>query len=281
MITLAQSLKNAQKKLIDTDTAPLDAELLMSSVLACDRSYLFAWPEKLLTSSQENNFEQLIRRRARGEPVAYLIGKKEFWSMMLEVNASTLIPRPETELLVEIALQKLPDTSRRIIDLGTGTGAIALALAKERPQWHITACDRTPEIVELAKRNAESLSLLNVTCVLSNWFDSITQQNFDLVISNPPYIDSSDQHLSQGDLRFEPHTALVADKGGLADIEKISRQAMLFLNKNGWLMLEHGFAQAQQVRNLFKMLDYAEIETICDLASHERVTIGRYVGEGN
>lgn len=279
MINLAQSLRNAQHQLINSDTAALDAELLLSSVLSCDRSYLFTWPEKLLSEAQEHHFEKLIKRRAAGEPIAHLLGKKEFWSILLEVNASTLIPRPETELLVEMALQKLPHTSCRVIDLGTGTGAIALALAKERPQWHIVACDKVPAIVELANRNRLSLALQNVSCVLSHWFDSIPVRFFDLVISNPPYIDVSDVHLSEGDVRFEPRSALVAANQGLADIEHITGQAKRYLNSGGWLMLEHGYRQAEQVRHLFKTLGYSNVETFCDLAGHERATLGCYVGK--
>ena len=284
MTTLAQSLRSAEKNLDNTDTAMLDAELLLASVLACNRSYLFTWPEKLLTSAQQHQFETLINRRAGGEPIAYLLGKKEFWSLTLEVNASTLIPRPETELLVEMALHKLPKTSIRVIDLGTGTGAIALALAKERPQWQIIACDKTVEIIELARRNAAALALPNVSCVQSDWFDNLCVDNnalqgFDLVISNPPYIDADDEHLSAGDVRFEPRSALVAARQGLADIEHISRQARHYLNRGGWLMLEHGYAQAAAVRELLQTLNYADIETVRDLVGHERVTMGRHVGE--
>lgn len=277
MATLAQSLKDAQKKLINTDTAILDAQLLLSFVLNCDRSYLFTWPEKLLTSTQESDFEKLIQRRVAGEPIAYLTGKKEFWSLMLEVDTSTLIPRPETELLVELALGKLPETSCDIMDLGTGTGAIALALAQERPLWRVFACDANIDAVTLAKRNADNLKINNITLFVSNWFDRVEQQTFDLIVSNPPYIDEQDIHLKLGDLRFEPKSALVADNMGFADIEKIITQSTAYLRTGGWLMLEHGFAQAQQVRACFSALDYVEIETVCDLAGHERVTMGKTV----
>jgi len=277
MMTIAQALTKTQQQLANSDTARLDAELLLAHVIGRDRVYLFTWPERELASVQETCLAQLAGRRIQGEPIAYIVGKKEFWSLTLDVNSTTLIPRPETELLVELALQKLPADGCKIIDLGTGTGAIALALAKERPQWQVIASDETAQIVELAKANACALGLEKITFVVSDWFDNLVEKDFDLVISNPPYVDADDVHLSQGDVRFEPKSALVAAKQGLFDIETIIANAKGYLKPQGWLMLEHGYNQGESVRNIFADNSYVHIETCCDLAGHERVTIGRYM----
>jgi len=282
MTTIATALTHAQQQLLraDTDSARLDAEILLSTVLDCDRSYLYTWPQKELTSTQDDLFSTKLQRRISGEPVAYITGKKEFWSLMLEVNASTLIPRPETELLIAVALRKFSDKETtnnfiEVLDLGTGTGAIALALAKEMPAWQILACDVKPEVVHLAQHNVRALGIHNVTCVASDWFSHINNKTFDLIVSNPPYIDALDEHLLQGDVRFEPRTALVADKNGLADLERIIEQSIVYLKSAGWLMVEHGFTQGAAVRALFDRFAYSAIETFTDLAGKDRVTIGK------
>jgi len=282
MTTIASVLTNAQQQLLgaDTDSARLDAEILLSDVLNCDRTYLYTWPQKQLTSAQSDLFSTKLQKRISGEPIAYITGKKEFWSLMLEVNSSTLIPRPETELLIEVALRKFSDKETannfiEVLDLGTGTGAIALALAKEKPAWQVLACDVQQEAVHLAQRNVRALGIHNVTCVISDWFSHVHNKIFDLIASNPPYIDALDEHLHQGDVRFEPRAALVADKNGLADLEKIIEQSISYLKSGGWLMLEHGNLQAASVRLLFNQYNFISVETFTDLAGKDRVTIGQ------
>lgn len=272
MKTISAALATARAQLTS-----IDAEVLLMAVLGCDRSRLLGWPEQTLTEDQQQQFAQSLARRIKGEPVAYITGRKGFWSLELHVNTSTLIPRPETELLVELALHKLPVSACKVIDLGTGTGAIALALAKERPQWQVFACDAQAGAVELAQYNALQHHLARVTIAQSNWFEGIDEVDFDLVVSNPPYIDSADPHLQRGDVRFEPRTALVAADGGLADIACISRQARTHLKSGGWLMLEHGYHQGEVVRAQLSQEGYSAVETHCDLAGHERVTTGQYI----
>jgi len=288
MTTIAQVLTTAQQQLTGGDcvvgNARLDAEILLAFVMGRDRTYLFTWPEQEVTTDQQSQFAKLFGRRVCGEPIAYITGKKEFWSLPLEVNTSTLIPRPETELLVELALQKFSygnaaNSALDVFDLGTGTGAIALALAKEKPKWKVFACDVKPEVIQLAERNAQALNIKNIIFFVSDWFScvgtEIKNQSFDLVISNPPYIDPADVHLSEGDVRFEPGSALVSGNHGLADIEKIIKQSSNYLKERGWLMLEHGFAQGAAVRILLKNFSYHAIETFPDIAGKERVTIGQ------
>jgi len=275
MLTIARALTSAQDRLRSSDSSRRDAEVLLSWVLNQDRAYLYTWPERDLSAEQEQRFITLTERRALGEPVAYLTGYRDFWNLTLQVNASTLIPRPETELLVQLALQRLPESVCRIIDLGTGTGAIALALASERPRWQITAVDHQPDAVMLAQQNAKRLQLSRVEVKQSNWFEKISGEPFDLVISNPPYIDEADAHLQQGDVRFEPRSALVAGEQGLADIRQICVEARSRLKSGAWLMLEHGFQQGDAARNIFLKNGYETVETALDLNGHERVTLGR------
>ena len=233
-----------------SDSPRLDLEVLLCHVLDKPRSYLFTWPEKRLKQAEYQQFNELLKRRAQGEPVAYLLGEKEFWSLSLAVNTATLIPRPDTELLVETALSLLDKANAQVLDLGTGTGAIALALASEHSTWHITAVDKVPEAVALAEQNCRSLRLASVSVLKSNWFENITRQRFDLIVSNPPYIDIDDHHLKAGDVRFEPRSALVSGKKGLADIEIIISGAKNYLADGAYLLIEHGFQQAHAVRTL-------------------------------
>ncbi|MBQ0720162.1 MAG: peptide chain release factor N(5)-glutamine methyltransferase [Gammaproteobacteria bacterium] len=259
-----------------SDSARLDLEVLLCHVLKKPRSYLFTWPEKVLDQQSVKHFNDLLKRRADGEPIAYLTGEKEFWSLSLEVNAATLIPRPDTELLVETTLDLLDKASSRVLDLGTGTGAIALALASERPAWEIIAVDTVAEAVALAEKNRQRLGLENVSVVRSDWFEDLAQQKFELIVSNPPYIDANDHHLNEGDVRFEPGSALVSGNKGLADIEVIICGARKYLNEGGYLLMEHGYQQAGAVRDLLRAEGCLQVSTRKDIAGHERLTLGRF-----
>jgi len=257
-----------------SDSPRLDLEVLLCHVLDKPRSYLFTWPEKSLDQKSTQQFNDLLKRRAEGEPIAYLTGKKEFWSLSLEVNTTTLIPRPDTEVLVETALNIIDKPDARVLDLGTGTGAIALALANEHPCWQIIAVDIVPEAVALAEKNRQRLGLNNVSVMCSNWFEGVTQQKFDLIVTNPPYIDVDDHHLKEGDVRFEPDSALVSGDQGLADIQLIICGAKRYLAEGGCLLIEHGYQQAGAVRNMLCDEGFTQVETRRDLGGHERLSLG-------
>ena len=273
-MTIIASLLRAAE-LPDSPTARLDAELLLAAALGKSRSYLHTWPEKIVSSESALTFSGYLLRRRAGEPVAYILGQQGFWKLDLEVAPHTLIPRPDTELLVETALDLLPASPARVLDLGTGSGAIALALASERPAWHVTAVDRVLEAVALAERNRQRLQLENVHVLTSHWFSALADQRFDLIIIYPPYIAAGDVHLAQGDVRFEPESALVAGVDGLDDIREIIQAAPQHLNPGGWLMLEHGYDQADAVRQLLSGAGFAQVESRKDLGTHERITLGR------
>lgn len=262
-----------------SDSARLDAELLLCHVLGRPRTYLYTWPEHDLSDTELQVLETLVDRRLGGEPIAHIIGKREFWSLELAVNADTLIPRPETELLVEAALARIPEqASWHIADLGTGSGAIALAIASERPACRITAVERSDGALTVARENARRLGLVNVELLQGDWFAPLAGQRFEMILSNPPYIPDSDPHLSQGDVRFEPLTALVAGVDGLADIRQLVAGAPAHLQAPGWLLLEHGYDQAAAVTSLLGEAGYVDVEVLADLQGHGRVTIGRWAG---
>lgn len=260
----------------DSPTARLDAELLLAAALGKPRSYLRTWPEREPGAEQLATFSAMLERRRAGEPVAYILGNQGFWSLELEVAPHTLIPRPDTELLVETALQLAPATLLRVLDLGTGTGAIALALASERGGWRVIGVDRIAEAVALAERNRQRLKLDNAEFRQSSWFGALAGERFGLIVSNPPYIAAEDQHLGEGDVRFEPTSALVAGADGLDDIRQIIGEAPQHLEAGGWLLLEHGYDQAEAVRTLLNAAGFAAVESRRDLGGHERISLGQW-----
>lgn len=269
-------LRQAAQRLTHSDSPRRDAEILLAHVSGKARTFILAFGETVLKPDDLALLEALLIRREAGEPVAYLTGEREFWSLPLSVSPATLIPRPDTECLVEQALLRLPARTCRILEPGTGTGAIALALASERPDCAILACDRVPEAVALARHNAHKLGLNNVQVIQSDWFSAISQSDFDLVISNPPYIDARDRHLTLGDVRFEPHSALVAAEEGLADLRVLIDEARAYLKSGGWLLLEHGWTQGKAVRALFRQAGYEQVETYRDYGHNERLSIGQF-----
>lgn len=263
------------KKLEEISDSPrLDTEIFLCHVLEKPSSYLMTWPEKELTPTQVQRFTGYLNRRQQGEPVAYILGTQAFWTLELEVSVDTLIPRADTEVLVETALNLFPEnTPLRIADLGTGTGAIALALASERSAWEVWGCDRITAAVDLAKRNQARLDLPDVHFVQGSWLAPLSGR-FDMIVSNPPYIDQDDEHLQQGDVRFEPMSALVAAEEGLSDIIHIIKTAPDYLREGGWLLFEHGYQQAVAVRKLFCDSGYEQVKTYQDYAGNDRVTVG-------
>ena len=269
------ALLQRSAELVASDSAPLDTELLLCHALGVDRTYLKTWPDCLPNTDQLNAFKGLFQRRLRGEPIAYILGWQGFWSLDLKVSAHTLIPRPETELLVETALALSLPSKASVLDLGTGTGAIALALASERCSWALTAVDIQPEAVALAEENRAAHRLNNVKVVQGNWFSSLPAVKFDLIVSNPPYIENNDTHLSQGDVRFEPASALVSGPQGFDDLILLVAQSAGFLAANGWLLVEHGCEQGDGVRALFAEAGFHAIETRRDYNQLDRITLGQ------
>lgn len=259
-----------------SDGAQLDAEVLLAACLGKPRSHLHAWPERRITTEQQAQFLVWLQRRAAGEPVAHLTGRREFWSLDLTVTADTLIPRPETETLVELALARIPnDTSVHIADLGTGSGAIALAIASERPHTHIIATDISPRALDIAIQNAQRLDIRNVRFIEGSWCTPLPARPFDFILSNPPYIAESDPHLRAGDVRHEPRSALAAGPQGLDDLQRLVRCAAGHLAGNGWLLVEHGYNQGNNVKQLFSESGYRDISDHADAAGISRVTMGR------
>lgn len=270
-----QWLSQAAARFNQSDSPKRDAEILLSFVTGRARTYLLAFGETPLTAEQLAALEPLAARREQGEPVAYLVGEREFWSLPLSVSSATLIPRPDTECLVEQALAYLPATPCRILDLGTGTGAIALALASERPDCTVIGVDIKADAVALACHNAQKLAINNVDFLQSSWFDSVSGR-FMLIVSNPPYIDANDPHLNEGDVRYEPHSALVAEAEGIADLAEIIRQSPAYLEVGGWLMLEHGWQQATVVQKLLNKRGFSAVMTYKDYGNNDRVTLGQW-----
>ncbi|MBS3955207.1 MAG: peptide chain release factor N(5)-glutamine methyltransferase [Methylomicrobium sp.] len=270
-------LKGKQALQSEIDSPQLEAEILLSLALGKNRSYLKAWPEREVSGEQADCFDHLVYKRSEGTPIAYLTGQREFWSRDFAVNPDVLIPRPETELLIEVALTLIPQiTPFKVIDLGTGSGIIAITLAAEKPLIEVTAVDISSGALKTAQVNARTHQTDNITFIQSHWFDQIKACSFDLVVSNPPYIAPEDPHLLTGDLRFEPQNALIAANRGLGDIEEIAGKARSHLQPQGHLLIEHGYNQHHEVRAIFREFHYQNIHTYRDLSGHPRLTYGQW-----
>ena len=275
-LTLVEALHLGKHRLT-SDTARLDAEILLAFVLQKDRTYLYTWPENQLSAEQTQHYLALIQQRQLGHPVAHLTGKREFWGLNLTVNRHTLIPRPDTEVLVEVALEKLQSVQHpKVLDMGTGSGAIICALKSERPDSEATALDFQLEALAVAQQNAKQLNL-DIQFIHSDWFNAIANKTYDLIVSNPPYIEEQDPHLLQGDVRFEPITALTAGASGLNDIKHLIKEAKSHLNNQAWLILEHGYNQEASVQTLFAEHGYQHIQTVKDYQQNARVTLGQWL----
>ena len=268
---IARALRSAAARI-----GMIDAEALLLHVLGRPRSWLFAHATDAVAAEAVAAFDALVGRRVAGEPVAYLTGRRGFWTLDLAVTPATLIPRPETELLVEQALERLPsDPDLHVADLGTGSGAIALALAKERPRARVIATDASEAALAVARANAAENGIDNIEFRRGSWFAPLAGERFHLIASNPPYIEVDDPHLGEGDLRFEPMSALASGGDGLDDLRVIVDEAPSHLDDGGWLMVEHGWQQGAAVRALFVEAHFFDIWTVRDLEGRERVTLGR------
>ncbi|MEO5622242.1 MAG: peptide chain release factor N(5)-glutamine methyltransferase [Dokdonella sp.] len=267
---------------IGGDSARAEAELLLAHVLQCSRSWLFAWPQFEPDDQQRDAFERLVSARSEGQPIAYLLGRRGFWSLDLEVSPAVLIPRPETELLVELALALIPlDAICSIADLGTGSGAIALVLAHERPRASVMATDASIEALDVARSNSVRLRIPNVAFAQGHWCAALGDARFDLIVSNPPYIANGDHHLDQGDVRHEPRMALTSGDDGLDAIRCIVRDTPVHLRDGAWLLLEHGWQQGAAVRELLRGAGFADVMSHNDLEGRERVSAGRVACQKN
>jgi len=277
MTSIKLALLNAEQVLLSqTDSPRLDAEILLAHLLNKTRAFLYAHVTDELNNKTVEAYQTILAKRATGTPIAYLTGVREFWSLPLTVNEHTLIPRPETELLVECTLNLLSHQTNEasILDLGTGSGAIALAMAHSKPTWNVTAVDLNPLTLAVAKQNALNLNLKNITWIQSDWFSSIPLQSFDAIISNPPYIQEHDPHLYKGDVRFEPQLALIGGPDGLDALTTIIQQSELYLKPKGLLLLEHGYNQANAVACLLKQAHFESVQCFLDAQAHPRVSIG-------
>ncbi len=274
--TIKSLLADATQRLQGLDTARLDAEVLLAKVMQVERTYLYSHDDAVADPGQQARYIQMLNERARGKPIAHITGQREFWSMKLQINEHTLIPRPETEHLVEAALELIPEGySCNIADLGTGSGAIALAIAKERPRCKIIATDISEQALQVASRNATRLGIHTITFQQGDWCAALNGAKVELLISNPPYIEENDPHLDQGDVRFEPRNALVSGADGLHAIKQILDQSAAHLRPGGWLLIEHGYQQAEAIRELMREQEMETVKTQTDHAGLDRVTMGR------
>ncbi len=272
MVTVQKLLRLGSD--LQVDSARRDTEILLCHCLDKPRVWLYTWPEKEVSQDCANAFKQLLVQRRKGIPVAYLTGQREFWSLPLAVSDATLIPRPETETLVEWALELALPNAASVLDLGTGSGAIALALASERPQWHLTALDVSEEALQVARGNAVRTKMTSVHFVQSDWYQAVLGQRFNALLGNPPYVDADDPHLGLGDVRFEPRSALVSSNRGLEDLGRLVIGAPDQLVDGGWLLLEHGFEQAKTVRAMLHDAGFSHVTTRLDMSGRQRVTGG-------
>ena len=272
MATVQELLRSGSD--LPGESARRDTEVLLCHCLNKPRAWLYTWPEKTVPAESAQRFEQLLSRRRSGHPVAYLTGVREFWSLQLAVNSATLIPRPETEIMVTWALELPLPEEISVLDLGTGSGAIALAIASERAQWQVTGVDVSEEALQVARSNADRTALQRVSFMASDWYEATAGRRFHLLLANPPYIDGGDQHLERGDLRFEPRSALVAAQGGLADLARLVAGASEHLHPGGWLLLEHGYEQGDAVRRMLTDAGFTQVSTRLDMAGHERISGG-------
>ncbi len=271
----AQLLTWASGELCDSESPELDAQVLLSHATGKDATHFIAWPDKTPTEDQQLSFQHLVIERKMGKPIAHILGYKEFWSLNLMTNDSTLIPRPDTEVLVEVTLDVVTDVHADVVDLGTGTGAIAIALASEKPSWTVLGIEKNPEAVTLASENVKARGYNHVTIQEGDWLSGIQDHSLDVIVSNPPYIEEGDRHLSEGDVRFEPKSALVAGLDGLDDYRIIIPEALRCLRAGGYLFLEHGFNQADDLKLLMLHHGFESIETRQDYGGHDRVTFGK------
>lgn len=274
MVTVQELLRSGSD--LPTDSARRDTEILLCHCLGKSRAWLYTWPEKGVARDCARDFEKLLAQRREGVPVAYLTGEREFWSLQLAVSDATLIPRPETETLVSWALELALPNAASVLDLGTGSGAIALALASERPHWHVTALDVSEEALQVARGNAVRTRLTSVHFVQSDWYQAVTGQRFNALLANPPYIDGDDPHLALGDVRFEPRSALVSSDSGLEDLGRLVTGASDHLLDGGWLLLEHGFEQANAVCAMLHDAGFSQVSTRRDMSGQQRITGGRW-----
>ncbi|MFT7234575.1 MAG: release factor glutamine methyltransferase [Methylophagaceae bacterium] len=273
-MNIGEAIRLGRKSLLQSSSPAIDCQFLLCHLLQCNEAYLHSWPDKKLTDEQHQTYCDYLEKRVNGHPVAHILGQRGFWTLDLKVSSDTLIPRPDTEVLVSAALDRI-SSGMLIADLGTGSGAIALALASERVDVNIIAADYSASALLVAKQNVENYQLDHIALWQGDWLSAVMGCSLDMIVSNPPYIESNDIHIQQGDVRFEPLEALIAGHDGLDDIRVIAEQAQRCLKPNSWLLVEHGYQQAKAVRDIFLLFGLVKIETIRDYGGNDRVTVGK------
>jgi release factor glutamine methyltransferase len=271
---IEQALEIGKQALSNSENPLIDCQFLLCHLLQCNLTYLHTWPEKKLTDQQQQTYSSYLKQRVMGHPIAYITGKRGFWSLNLKVSPETLIPRPDTEALVSIALEKIKP-GMVIADLGTGAGGVALAIASERADVNVIATDFSASALVVAKQNMTNCQLMNIALWQGDWLSAVADNSLDMIVSNPPYIESNDPHLQQGDVRFEPLSALISGNDGLDDIRVIAQQAQRCLKPKSWLLVEHGYQQAERVNDIFLQVGLTKIDTVQDYGNNDRVTIGQ------